>query len=392
MDLHFDCVGGASGDMLLAALCELHDAPDLLLSVPERLGLSDVRVQCDRTLRHHLSALRVSVVAPEREGHRHLPDVLNVLSAARLPDIVKDRAADVFTRLARAEARVHGISVNQVHFHEVGADDALVDIAGVCLLLAELGPDRVTAGPLPLSRGVVRASHGEIPLPAPAVLELLAGWPVEWIEEEGERVTPTGAALLVTLAQCALPSRGGVVKTGCGAGAADPRSRANIVRALLIRTDSAPVGLEPVTELVCAIDDSTGEDLAFALEILLGDGALDVYYAPRLMKKGRPGWELGVLCHAADADRLAGRVLQHTSSAGVRRRDVARYTLPRSVRSVDTRYGTIRMKLFTLPDRSIRPAPEFDDCRKAALEHGVSTAQVRQEALNRWCDSERTAG
>jgi uncharacterized protein (TIGR00299 family) protein len=389
LKLHFDCVGGASGDMLLGALGDLFDSHDLLCSVPQRLGLEQVSVMATRTSRHQLSALQVVVKDSAPAKARHLSHMQAHIDLADLPEPVKKSAKDAFRRLALAEAKIHDTSVEKVHFHEVGGLDALVDIAGVCLLLHELHVDSVTAGPLPVSGGRVRAAHGEIPLPAPAVLELLAAWPLEWIEEEGERVTPTGAALLVTLAECALPPRGKIRRVGSGAGSSDPRTRANIVRALLIEPDPTSPDSEPITELVSAIDDSTGEDLAFALEILLGEGALDVYYAPRLMKKGRPGWELGVLCRSADAVRLAGSVLRHTSSAGVRRRDVQRYTLPREVCTVETRFGPIRVKEFRLPGRLLRAAPEFDDCRKAALEHGVSTSEVREETLRSYHTVER---
>ena len=390
LELHFDCVGGASGDMLLGALGDLYDSLELLYSVPQRLGLEQVTIAGSRTTRHQLTSLQVVVTASAPAKARHLSHMQALIDAADLPAAVKKSAQETFRRLALAEAKIHDTTVEQVHFHEVGGLDALVDICGVCLMLHELHVDRVTAGPLPVSRGRVRAAHGEIPLPAPAVLELLSDWPLEWIEEEGERVTPTGAALLVTLAKCALPSRGRVKRVGSGAGSSDPRTRANVVRALLIEPDSSPPDTEPVTELVAAIDDSTGEDLAFAAEILLGEGALDVYYAPKLMKKGRPGWELGVLCRSADAVRLAGSVLRYTSSAGVRRRDVERYTLPRQECTVETRFGRIRVKEFRLPGRLLRAAPEFDDCRMAALEHSVSTSEVREETLRNYHAIERT--
>jgi uncharacterized protein (TIGR00299 family) protein len=390
MDLYLDCVGGVAGDMLLGALCELHESSDLLRSVPERLGLQHVEVQCTRASRHHLSALQVTVKVSGDQPSRRLSDIRALLDAAQLPAAVRAAAGQVFHRLAVAEAAVHGSTVEGVHFHEVGAADALVDIAGTCLLLQELHPGRVTGSPLPLAGGSVQTAHGEMPLPAPAVLELLKGWPVEWIEEPGEWVTPTGAALLVTLAECAWPAPGSIHKSGYGAGARDSRSRANVVRALLLEPRVPQGVVEAVTELCCVIDNRTGEDLAFAMEILLGEGALDVYYAPAVMKKGRPGWELGVICRAAQADRLAATVLRYSGSSGVRRRDVVRYVLPHTVCSVDTRFGAIRVKLLGLADGTVRPAPEFEDCRKAALEHRLTVAEVRQEAVYRWQQSEST--
>lgn len=383
VDLHFDCAGGVSGDMLLGALCELHGSLDLLSSVPRRLGLPHVVVECSRTSRHHLAANLVKVSAAGHEPARHLKDVQAMLAAADLPQEVRDSASLVFQRLAEAEARVHGTTLERVHFHEVGAADALVDIAGVCLLVHELSPDRITGSALPMAEGTVHTSHGELPLPAPAVLELLKGWEVEWISEKGERVTPTGAALLVTLATCSQPARGTVTATGYGAGTADFKSRANVVRALLLKPVEANPAEEPITELSCMIDNSTGEDLAFALEILLGEGARDVYYAPAIMKKGRPGWELGVICDAGLAEHLAGVVLRFTGSSGVRRRDIVRYTLERTSHTVSTRFGEIRVKVFQT-EQGPRPAPEFEDCREAALKHGLAVMDVRTEAVKEW--------
>jgi hypothetical protein len=387
--LHLDCAAGVSGDMLLGALCELHGSTDLLLSVPARLKLPHVRVECSRTSRQHLAAQRVTVTCPEGEPVRHLSHVEAILALADLPELVREMARRVFQRLAEAEARVHGSTIEQVHFHEVGAADALVDIAGTCLLVHELAPGRVTAGSVPLSGGTVVAAHGVLPLPAPAVLELLKGWPVEWLEEEGERVTPTGAALLTTLAVSGRPSCGTLLKSGYGAGSTDFTSRANVVRALLLQSASSPASLQPVTELACVIDNSTGEDLAFALEILLGEGALDVYYAPTVMKKGRPGWELGVICDADAADRLANLVLRFTGSSGVRRRDIGRYALGRDMHRLATRFGEIRVKVLETGDGTLRAAPEFEDCRQAALRHGLPVAEVRQEVLNVWHTSGR---
>lgn len=383
VDLHFDCAGGVSGDMLLGALCELHDSTHLLLSVPARLKLPHVQVECSRTSRHHLAATQVNVKGAGHEPARHLKDIQAILAEADLPEAVRKMSEAVFARLAQAEAKVHGTTLERVHFHEVGAADALVDIAGVCLLVHELKPMRITSGALPMAGGTVHTSHGELPLPAPAVIELLKGWQVEWIEEKGERVTPTGAALLVTLATCAHPNRGTIARTGYGAGASDFQSRANVVRALLLNPAESGKASQPITELACVIDNSSGEDLAFALEILLGEGALDVYYAPAIMKKGRPGWELGVICDADSADRLADVVLRFTGSSGVRRRDIVRYTLDRAMHTVTTRYGEIRVKLFDVAG-STRPAPEFEDCRQAALKHGLTVADVRQEALAVW--------
>jgi uncharacterized protein (TIGR00299 family) protein len=380
--LHLDCVGGAAGDMMLAALTDLLDADALLQSLPERLNLAGVEIVVSRTAKHQIGARRVQVNVEPSGAHRHLHDILRLLEAADLPSVVREQAGSVFRRLAEAEAKIHNSEPEKVHFHEAGADDALVDIAGTCLLVHESGAAGISAGPLPVSRGRVEAAHGVLPLPAPAVLELLSGWPLEWVEPQGETVTPTGAALVALLARFGQPPAGAVLATGYGAGGLDFADRPNIVRAMLIeRTGQvASVTDEPVVELVACIDDATGEQLAFAAEILLGAGALDVYYAPLVMKKGRPGWELTVLARPADVDGLVELALRHSGSSGIRRRLMARSVLPRRSVTVETEHGSVRIKEFDTPGGEKRPVPEYSDCRVISLKTGLPLWQVEEMA------------
>jgi uncharacterized protein (TIGR00299 family) protein len=371
--LHWDPVGGASGDMILGALVDLGvavglDASTMLIGLPARLGLSGVTVSTSRSSRRGIAACKVAVEVGGESPVRHLREVRALLLAADLPEAAREQALGAFERLAVAEGKAHAQSPEQVHFHEVGADDALVDIAGACLLVHALKIERQSCGPLPFSHGTVAAAHGTIPLPAPAVLELLSGWPVAWVDGSGERVTPTGAALLATLARPGLAQDGVLIAAGSGAGSRDSTDRPNVLRAILQEShradgDSAP---EAITELVAAIDDATGEQLAHAAEILLGTGALDVYYAPLVMKKGRPGWQLTVLSSPATAGQLTRQILRHTSTAGVRRRDVSRTTLMRAYVEVETGYGRVRMKVFRAGEEELRAAPEYEDCREVA--------------------------
>jgi uncharacterized protein (TIGR00299 family) protein len=380
--LHLDCVGGVAGDMMLAALTDLLDADVLLLSVPQRLNLTGVEIVVARTAKHQIGARRVQVKIDPSGAHRHLNDILRLLEAADLPPAVREQAGSVFRRLAEAEAKIHNSEPEKVHFHEAGADDALVDITGSCLLVHESGADGISAGPLPVSRGRVEAAHGVLPLPAPAVLELLSGWPLEWVEPQGETVTPTGAALLAVLARFGQPPAGSVRATGYGAGGLDFADRPNILRAILIEPTGqiASVANEPVVELVACIDDATGEQLALAAEILLGAGALDVYYAPLVMKKSRPGWELTVLARPADVDGLVELALRHSGSSGIRRRRMARSVLPRRSVTVETEHGPVRIKEFDTPGGETRPVPEYADCRVISLKTGLPLRQVEQIA------------
>jgi uncharacterized protein (TIGR00299 family) protein len=387
MHLHLDCTAGVAGDMLLAALLDLDGDESFVSSLPLRLGLVGVEVDCQRTKRHQITARQVIVRVTGSPPQRHLSHIEALLSQADLSEHSRAKALSVFRRLAEAEARIHDTTTDKVHFHEVGADDALVDIAGTCALLEKLGVERLTASSLPANHGTVQAAHGAVPLPAPAVLELVGAWPLDWFDGVGERVTPTGAALVTTLAVHGLPARGTVQKVGYGAGGADFPDRANLVRALAIRPLTTGAAQETITELVTSLDDMTGEELAFAAEIFLGEGALDVYYAPLVMKKGRPGWELRVLCRPGDASGLANAVLMHTSSGGVRSRDESRYVLERKRITVQTSFGDIDMKVFELPNGGVKAAPEYESCKSAATSHGVPLRVVHQAALAAYAQS-----
>lgn len=383
MHLYFDLVGGVAGDMILASLVDLSKADDLLRSVPKRLKLPGVTVDIERTARHQLASTLVKVNIPDEGEHRHLSHIRSILMEADLPETVSASALTVFQRLAVAEAHVHDSDPEKIHFHEVGADDALVDIAGACLLLHEIGPETVSGGVMPVCRGLTQAAHGGIPLPAPAVLELVGEWPLEWISGEGERVTPTGAALMTSLARYGRPPVGSVRASGSGAGSADFADRPNIVRALLIEPEDAGSAgdTEEIVELVAAVDDATGEELGHAAQILLGAGALDVYYAPLVMKKSRPGWEITILARPADVNGLTQMALRHTGSAGIRHRTIRRCVLPRQFVTVQTEHGEVRIKEFTSADGFVRSVPEYEDCRLIAEKTRLPLRHIQQLAL-----------
>jgi len=368
--------------MMLGALVDLAGAGDVLADLPDRLRLSGVKVAIGQASRMGILARTVKVSVTGTPPVRHLRDIRALLSESELPEKVKVRALEVFGRLAAAEAKVHGTSVEKVHFHEVGADDAIVDIVGTCLLVADLAIESQSCGPLPLARGMVAAAHGQVPLPAPAVLELISGWPVEWLDVPGERVTPTGAALLVTLASPGMPPTGSVVRTGCGTGAREFVDRPNILRAILHDAAASPGAehVEQIDELVASIDDGTGEELALAAEILLGLGALDVYYTPLVMKKGRPGWELTVLATKARSEAMTELIFRHTSTVGVRQREQRRHFLSREFVTVETGWGPVRMKVFTARGEEYRATPEYEDCRMIAQKMNLPLTEVQERA------------
>jgi uncharacterized protein (TIGR00299 family) protein len=382
---HFDCVSGIAGDMTLAALVSAGWPAADLQALPARLGLDGVQVEVADVMRGPFAAKHVRVVLPgdTPQPHRHLHHIVAILDRAELPEGVRVQAKAVFQRLAEAEAEVHGSTVQKVHFHEVGAVDAIVDITGALLGLAALGVVTVSASALPLGGGCVDSEHGRIPVPAPATALLLRGAPVYGGPVAAELVTPTGAALLMTLCSSwgdAPAFRLGTV--GTGAGTREFNDHPNILRLLLGERGTVGVSERRVSVLETAVDDDNPQFVAAAMQRLLAEGALDVMMAPVTMKKGRGGQWLVVVCEPADASRLAAVLLTGTSTLGVRVREEQRIELPRRILEVVTEFGTVRLKVAVLPQGSERPMPEFESVlevatRSGASVHAVSAAAVR---------------
>jgi hypothetical protein len=379
---HFDCVSGIAGDMTLAALVSAGWPEAELQRLPARLGLEGVEIGVSRVRRGPFAATHVSVRAPARQPHRHLHHIEAILARADLPEPVRERARGVFRRLAEAEAEVHGSTVEKVHFHEVGAVDAIVDIAGALLGLESLGVGSVSASELPLGGGSVDSEHGRIPVPAPATALLLRGAPVRGGPVEAELVTPTGAALLATLARswgASPPMRLSTV--GTGAGTREFPDHPNILR-VLVGEVLEPAPLErTVAVLETALDDENPQVVAATVARLLADGALDAMVAPVSMKKGRSGLWLVVICEPADARRLAEGLLTGTSTLGVRVRQESRFELPRRILKVGTEFGEVVLKVATLPGGGERATPEFDSVQAAAERTGATLRQVSEAAL-----------
>jgi uncharacterized protein (TIGR00299 family) protein len=381
---HFDCVSGIAGDMTLAALVSAGWPADELRALPGRLGLSGVAIEVTAVRRGPFAATHVDVrLDRSPQEHRHLHHIHDILDRADLDATVRARAKQVFRRLAEAEAEVHGSTVEKVHFHEVGAVDAIVDIAGSLTGLAALGIATASASPLPLGRGSVDSQHGRIPIPAPATALLLRGVPVFGGPVEGELVTPTGAALLTTVVESwGDPPALRLTAIGTGAGTRDFPGHPNIVRVLIGEREAVSPGERTVCVLETAVDDENPQLLAATLTRLLSEGALDAMVAPVTMKKGRSGMWLVVVCETVDARRLAASVLRDTSTLGVRIREERRIELPRRLLPVETPHGTVQVKVATLPDGSERAMPEFDSVlavaeRSATPPRVVSAAAVQ---------------
>ena len=407
--LYLECAMGAAGDMLMGALYELYPEKKQFLRTMNHL-FPGLTVEAESVRRQGIAGTHMRVVvngAEEGPGglvhagggehdhshhhhhgdggghHHHTPGhIRRLIQELPLPQPVRDQAAAVYGLLAQAEARAHGVPVEEVHFHEVGAMDAVADVVGVCLLLHLLAPDRVVASPITVGSGTVRTAHGLLPVPAPATACLLEGLPVTTGDIAAELCTPTGAALLRTFASSFGPMPAGVLlRCGHGCGAKD-FPRANCVRAFLLEEDggvSKPGGGEgpndAVTELKANIDDMTGEALGFAMETLLAAGALDVSYQPIQMKKNRPGVLLTCLCRPAEADRLAREILRHTTTFGVRRTDCARYALTPASVTEHSSYGPVRRK-EGMGYGVTKAKVEYADMARIAREQNIPLSQV----------------
>ncbi len=379
---YLDCVGGLAGDMLLAALLDAGASREALRSVPSGLRLEDVEISVERVERQGIGALHVCVEAPGDQSHRGYGEIRGLVEGADLPAEARTRALEAFARLAEVEARIHGVAVEDVHFHELGAVDTLVDVCGTFVLLEELGVRRVVCSPLPFARGLTRAAHGVLPLPAPATLALLEGAPLVGVETEAELVTPTGAAIAAAAVDRwgALPPLV-LEKVGYGAGAADFADRPNVVRVILGADTGASTG--EVVLIETNLDDFSPELVPDAVERCFAAGALDVWTVAAQMKKGRPGIVLSALTRPGDEADVARALLEETSALGVRVARLARYELEREERVVEITGGSVRVKLGLLDGRVVNVAPEHDDCAAVAMSTGRPVKSVWAEALAR---------
>jgi hypothetical protein len=388
--LYFDCFAGISGDMTLGALVAAGaDARELM----ERLALLDVpgyEVDFETVDRSGISATRAVVrLTREEKHHRHLKDIEKVIRDSRLGDSVKGRALKIFGRLAEAEARVHNVPVERIHFHEVGAVDAIVDVVGACIGFELLGVERFASSALHVGSGTVEMAHGRFPVPPPAVAELLRDVPIYSTDIRGELVTPTGAAIVATLCEWfgAMPLMR-VGATGYGAGTREYENFPNVLRVIVGEAEaSATAGAgegspadEELLMIETNVDDVSPQVLGHLLELALARGALDCYFTPVQMKKNRPGVLVSLLCHPSEREALTGLLFEETPTLGVRAYAVSRRALERESVTVETEFGTIAVKVARRAGRVLGATPEFEECRAAALAHGVPLRDVQEAA------------
>ena len=408
--IRFDSVGGASGDMILSALAALGaDLPAIEKTInsffPEHLhfhaepasgsGLNGLRVKIHAEHHHHHHGEWLDAGTHHHHGHSHgheghhshahrgLKEITALLETSPLTAATRQRALDVFNALAEAEAKIHGKTPDTVHFHEVGAWDSVADIVGACLALEQLGVSGVSCGPLPSGTGTIHCAHGEMPNPAPATQELLAGMRVVQTDEPFELVTPTGAALLRTWTHTLepVPPSGTVLKNAFGFGGRELSARPNVLRATLLTAPSADAQeADALLVMETNIDDCNPEWIATLADALLKNGALDVWQTPVVMKKGRAATMLSVLTPAPLAPALREHIFRSTTTFGIRFYPVQRETLDRQMKTVQTPYGEVPVKLGFHNGTLITVSPEHDTCAAHAHTHGVTPRQVSDAA------------
>jgi hypothetical protein len=379
---YFDCFAGISGDMILGALIDLGVPGDFIVENVRSMPLDAFQLEISTASRMEIHGQHVKVVVEDRNKQaRDYGDIKSLIQNGPLSDKVKGLSLKVFERLAGVEASIHNCSKESVHFHEVGGVDAIVDIVGAALGLEWLGIDKVFASEIPVGRGFVDCQHGTLPVPAPATLALLDGVPVYGTGVPHELVTPTGAAIITCLAEHFGPMPKMLIgKIGYGVGTRDLEERPNLLRVILGELDSEQ-DKDSVMVVETNIDDMNPEIFGFVMERLFEDGALDVTWIPVFMKKSRPGTMVQVICKEIDRDALVRRILSETTATGVRYYPAERTKLPRKVKEVTTSYGKVRVKEVSGLAGRVSMAPEYEDCKKIALEKNVPLKVVYETIL-----------
>ena len=373
---YLDCASGVSGDMMLGALVDAGVELAQVQAGIDSLGLPSCRLATEEVKKNGFRALQLTVEHEPEHAHRHLHHIVEMIDGSTLTPSQRELALRIFNRLAQAEAKVHGSTIEKVHFHEVGAVDSIADIVGSAIAWDLLGVDRIVCSAVPTGTGFVQIAHGRCSIPAPATGELLQGVPIAASDVQGELTTPTGASIVSTLVDefGSLPAMT-ISASGYGAGQAD-FEHPNLLRLLVGENASGIRQGDQVVLLETNLDDTPGEAIGYCIEKLWQAGALDVATSALQMKKGRPGVLLSVQCSPADADRLAEIIFRETTTLGLRRSTVQRQTLPRRSAKTSTAWGEIAGIAATLPDGSERFSPEYDSCREIADKEKVPLAEV----------------
>lgn len=386
---YFDCFSGASGDMIVAALLDAGMDIDLLRSQLAKLKLAGYQISATKVHRGPITATKFTVeLDNSHQPTRNLEEIEKILNDSDLAPKIIEKARAIFQRLAQAEAKVHGIDIKEIHFHEVGAIDSIVDIVSAVIAITAMQIEQVLSSPIAIGTGTVQTHHGTLPIPAPATVELLRGFPtrqpVGTTEETGELTTPTGAAIITSLSKGYEPIPEMKLQAiGYGAGSREESTAGglpNVLRVIIGETQQA-ASADSVVELSANIDDCTGEIIGSTIEKLLSAGCLDAWVTPIYMKKSRPAWMLCALCPMGEEQKISRIIFTETTTLGVRIKTVARAKLPRRYVIVETKYGPIRIKVAEINGEEISVKPEFTDCTAAAQAHGVAVKEVITQAM-----------
>ncbi|MDQ3130740.1 MAG: nickel pincer cofactor biosynthesis protein LarC [Acidobacteriota bacterium] len=403
--LYFDCFAGASGNMILGALVALGVDENELIGQIKLLNISDFSLEIKTVDKSGISAIYADVKVPHEHAHRHLSAIVKIIGDAKLSENVKNRAIKIFTNLAEAEAKIHGIEIEKVHFHEVGAMDAIIDVVGACIGFEMLEIERFVCSKIHVGSGFAKMAHGKFPVPPPAVAELLKGAPVYSTEIEGELITPTGAAIVATICEefGRIPEMT-IEKTAYGAGSRDYENFPNVLRLILgtreegrgareeklritsyeLREDRKPKTEDRNLILIeTNIDDLTPQILGFVMERAFELGCLDCWFTPIQMKKNRPATMISILCGKDKKEILTELLYTETSTLGVRVSEIERDCLPRKIVKVDTEFGAVDVKIAEYKNKIVNAKPEYEQIREIALQSKKSLREIEREVLNK---------
>jgi len=386
---YFDCFSGISGDMTLGALVDAGCPVDVIRTQLRSLQVPGWQISCEKVWKNGMAATHVRVTTEDTQTHRSLTTIVGILEKSTLDQRVKERATAIFRKLGEAEAAVHDVPIEKIHFHEVGAVDAIVDIAGACIGFEELGFEKFACSALNVGGGTAKMAHGTLPVPAPATARLLMGKPTYSNGVQKELVTPTGAAIVATLCDVFGPQPAMKVSAiGYGAGTVDLESQPNVLRIMVgeVADKSTDTHDGTIRVLEANLDDMNPQIFGYLLEKALAAGALDVFATPVQMKKSRPGTLVTILCKPEDENKFQQMLFAETTTLGVRSHLVERHALPRDFVKVATRFGEVRVKLSRDAGRIQHASPEFDDCRKLAEEQNVPLHEVMEQAMLRFAE------
>jgi pyridinium-3,5-bisthiocarboxylic acid mononucleotide nickel chelatase len=384
---YFDCFSGISGDMTLGALLDAGCDIEHLRSELRGLQVPGWELSAEKVWKNGMAATYARVKTEDQQKHRSLSAILEILSNSQLAPPVREHASAIFRKLGEAEARVHDVPLEKIHFHEVGALDAIIDIVGACIGFHALGIEKFACSPLNVGGGTAKMAHGVLPVPAPATANLLQGKPTYANAVQRELVTPTGAAIVATLCDTFGPQPAmSVSAIGYGAGTADLEGQPNVLRIMIGEATEKTASLhdQEITVIEANLDDMNPQIYGYFQEKALAAGALDVFTTPVQMKKNRPGTLLTVLCRPADAQTLMSLIFAETTTFGVRSYTAQRRVLPRETVKVKTKFGEVRVKLSRVNGRVLHAAPEYEDCRRLAEEKNVPLQRVINEALRNY--------